>query len=93
MANPYSTPYMAERIDALVDHRKPFVVMEEYYGPDRRNANARADDPGTVEVPNALPARVKKRPALSPNSRMIESSMGKLRRVKVRNVARRIWAI
>ena len=51
------------------------------------------DDPGTVEVPNALRDRVEKRPALGPNSHMIESSMGKLRRVKVRNVARRIWAI
>ena len=84
---------MAERIDALVNHRKPFVVTEEYFGPDRRNAKARADDPGTVEVPNALRARVEKRPALGPNSRMIESSMGRLRRVKVRNVARRILAI
>lgn len=93
LANPYSTANMAERIDALVNYRKPFVVTEEYFGPDRRNAKARADDPGTVEVPNALRARVEKRPALGPNSRMIESSMGKLCRVTVRNVARRIWAI
>ncbi len=93
LANPYSTANMVERVDALVNHRKPFVVTEEYFGPDRRTAQARADDPGTVEVPNALRARVERRPELGPNSRMIETSMGQLRRVKVRNVARRIWAI
>ena len=93
LVNPFSTADLGERVDALVRNRKPFVVTEEYFGPDRRTAQARAGDPGTVDVPNALRARAERRPELGPNSHMIEAAMGKLRRVKVRNVARRIWAI
>ncbi|MBT3532622.1 MAG: hypothetical protein HN478_02020 [Rhodospirillaceae bacterium] len=93
LVNPYSTKDLGERINALVSHRKPFVVSEAYFGPDRRTLQARAGDAGTVDVPNALRARAQKRPELGPNPEMIESALGMLRRVKIRNVARRMWAI
>ncbi len=93
LAHPYSTTSMGDRIKALVYNRKPFVVTEEYFGPDRRTAEARGSDAGTVEVPNALRARVEGRPELRPSSDVIETALTQLRLVKVRNIARRIWAI
>ena len=93
LAHPYSTTNMGDRIKELVYNRKPFVVTEEYFGPDRRTAEVRANDAGTVEVPNALRARVEGRPELRPSSDVIEVALNQLRLVKVRNIARRIWAI
>jgi hypothetical protein len=92
LVSPYSTTNLSERIEALANHRKPFVVTEDYFGPDRRTAHARAEDAGTVEVPNSLGARAQKRLKLAPNRKMIEAALDKLRRVKIRNIARRVWA-
>ena len=93
LAHPFSTNDLSERIEVLVNNRKPYVVTEEYFGPDRRTKEARAGDAGSVEVPNALLARVAGRPELGPSSDAIEASLNQLRRVKMRNIARRIWAI
>lgn len=93
LAHPFSTSDLGERINALVTNRKPFIVTEEYFGPDRRTSEARANDAGSVEVPNALLARVEGKPELGPNTEFIESSLSQLRKVKLRNIARRIWAI
>ncbi len=93
VVSPYSTAKLKARVDALVRHRKPFVVSDEYFGPDRRTMKARANDAGTVEVPNALRAKVMKRPAIGPNQETIEATLSQLRLVKVRNIARRMWAI
>lgn len=93
LAHPYSTTDLSDRINALVRQRKPFIVTEEYFGPDRRTVQERANDAGLVEVPNALLARVEGRPDLGPSSEFIEASLSQLRRVKMRNIARRIWAI
>lgn len=93
LAHPYSTNDLSERIKVLVNNRKPFIVTEEYFGPDRRTVEARAGDAGAVDVPNALLARVTGRPELGPSPDSIEASLNQLRRVKMRNIARRIWAI
>ncbi len=93
LAHPFSTTDLADRIYAIVSNRKPFIVSEEYFGPDRRTADARGNDAGSVEVPNALQARVEGRPELGPSSDFIESSLSQLRLVKMRNIARRIWAM
>jgi hypothetical protein len=45
---------LSEQIRALVNHRKPSNVTEEYFGPDRRTEEARGDNAGSVEVQNAL---------------------------------------
>ncbi len=88
---PFSTTQMGQRIDALVRHRKPFVVSEDYFGPDRRKAAALENDPTSIVVPNALQAHVQGRRDAAPNSARIEETLAELRRLKLRNVARRIW--
>jgi DNA-binding response OmpR family regulator len=93
LAHPFSTTDLSDRIYALVSNRKPFIVTEEYFGPDRRTTEARGNDAGSVEVPNALLARVEGKPELGPNPDFIETSLSQLRRVKMRNIARRMWAI
>ena len=93
LAHPYSATNLGDRINALVRNRKPFVVTEDYFGPDRRTLEARANDAGTVMVPNALLARAEGLPDSGPNADTIAATLGKLRKVKVRNIARRIWAI
>jgi len=93
LAAPYSTTNLGDRINALVNNRKPFIVTDAYFGPDRRTEEVRASDAGTVVVPNALRARVEGRPELGPRSEVIGEALAQLRKVKVRNIARRIWAI
>ncbi len=51
---PMTIARMASRFDNLVRPRKPFVVAEEYVGPNRRKALRRGDDYGFVAVPNSL---------------------------------------
>lgn len=93
LAHPFSATNLGERISILVRNRKPFVVTEEYFGPDRRSLEARANDAGTVMVPNALRARAEGLPDLGPNADTIAETLSQLRKVKVRNIARRMWAI
>ncbi|MDA1098899.1 MAG: response regulator [Proteobacteria bacterium] len=93
LAHPFSTTDLADRIYALVNNRKPFIVTEEYFGPDRRTTEMRGNDAGSVIVPNALLARFEGKPDLGPNSDFIEESLSQLRLVKMRNIARRIWAV
>lgn len=93
LAHPFSTTDLSDRINALVTNRKPFIVTEEYFGPDRRTTEARGNDAGSVAVPNALLARVEGNPELGPSADFIEASLSQLRRVKMRNIARRMWAI
>ncbi len=88
---PFSTNEMGQRIDVLASHRKPFVISEDYFGPDRRSASDLRDDPTSIVVPNSLQARAQGRRDLAPNTARIEAAMAELRRLKLRNVARRIW--
>jgi len=66
LANPYSTANMAERIDALVNHRKPFVVTEEYFGPDRRNAKPVPTTPARWRCPMPCAPGWRNAPRLAP---------------------------
>ncbi|MFP6747258.1 MAG: hypothetical protein VCD66_06670 [Alphaproteobacteria bacterium] len=88
---PFSTAQMGQRIEALVRHRKPFVISEDYFGPDRRGTTELEKDTTSITVPNALRARVEGRPDAAPNAARIEETLIELRRLKLRNVARRIW--
>lgn len=51
---PMPSQRIAARFDNLARPRKPFVVAEEYIGPNRRKALRRGDGFGFVEVPNSL---------------------------------------
>jgi len=56
VVRPFSTSQLGERIRAQIERRKPFVVTQEYSGPDRRRDSSR---PGAecFEVPNTLRLR------------------------------------
>ncbi len=88
---PFSTAKMGQRIENLVQDRKPFVVTDEYFGPDRRAASLLQADPTSVTVPNALAAQVLGQHDVAPNAARIDATLSELRRLKLRNLARRIW--
>ncbi len=91
LLHPFSTTQLGERIETLVRYRKPFVVTEEYLGPDRRTTEALRAGPPPIIVPNALQARVLGQAELGPTEARIEEAFADLRRLKLRNLARRIW--
>ena len=91
LLHPFSTAQMGERIEVLVRCRKPFVVTEDYLGPDHRTIAALRAGPPPIIVPNALQARVLGQSELGPTAARLEETMSDLRRLKLRNMARRIW--
>lgn len=58
IAGPVAPQQVIDRIDAMINRRKPFVVTADYVGPDRRMTPAR-DGTGTplIDVPNSLRAK------------------------------------
>ncbi len=58
LAKPVSAAAIARRINAVVEHRRPFISTQEFFGPDRRRRSdkkfqgpfQRYDDPSDVEV-------------------------------------------
>ena len=56
IARPVSTHMWGERVKALAERRKRFVVTMDYIGPDRRR-EARGSSAECVEVPNPLNVR------------------------------------
>jgi DNA-binding response OmpR family regulator len=91
LMHPFSIAQMGERIEALAKARKPFVVTENYFGPDRRASSTIEADPSSIVVPNALLAQVHDRLDAAPSSARIETAFLGLQRLKLRNIARRIW--
>ncbi len=91
LLHPFSITQMRERIEALVTARKPFVVSEDYFGPDRRSSSVIEADPSSIIVPNALLAVAQDCPDAAPSSARTGVAFSDLRRLKLRNVARRIW--
>ena len=57
VAAPISPSLILDRIEALVHSRKPFVVISDYIGPDRRFLDDRGNEIELVEVPNSLRAK------------------------------------
>ncbi len=91
LLHPFSVNGMGRRIKGLVKSRKPFVVTEDYFGPDRRSSSDIKADLSSIVVPNALQALVQSRHDVAPNAERIEASLAELRRLKLRTVARSIW--
>jgi DNA-binding response OmpR family regulator len=54
LANPISPGRLAERIQVIVEHRKPFVVTADYTGPDRRRDQSRVSTATGFYPPNSL---------------------------------------
>jgi len=56
VARPFSTTQLGDRIKALIERRKRFIVTHDYIGPDRRRDPNRSGGEG-FEVPNPLMLR------------------------------------
>jgi response regulator RpfG family c-di-GMP phosphodiesterase len=54
VAAPISPTVILDRIDSLVHNRKPFVVTNDYIGPDRRFLEERESGVEQIDVPNTL---------------------------------------
>ncbi|MEQ8443690.1 MAG: response regulator [Alphaproteobacteria bacterium] len=59
LVKPLSPSQVFDRIKALINNRKPFVVTSDYIGPDRRKDVARGSEIPTIDVPNTLRSKVK----------------------------------
>ncbi|MCE9524220.1 MAG: hypothetical protein K8S25_17515, partial [Alphaproteobacteria bacterium] len=59
LVRPFSVTFLAERVRALVDARKEFVVTADYVGPNRRKTDDRADHVRLLDVPNTLRLKAK----------------------------------
>ena len=88
---PFSTAQLAQRIDLLAQERKPFVVTEDYFGPDRRSSALIKKDPTSIKVPNAFRAQAFGLREEAPNTQSVDETLVKLRRMNLRNSSRRIW--
>lgn len=56
--HPWTTGYLDERLEKLIQGRRPFVVTSDYVGPDRRSALRPGSQPvQPITVPNPLRAK------------------------------------
>ena len=62
LSKPLSAVQLGDRIRALVNHRKPFLVTTDYIGPDRRQSAERESTVPLLEVPNPLKAKATGQP-------------------------------
>jgi DNA-binding response OmpR family regulator len=58
LIKPLSTLQLLDRVETLVEQRKPFVVTCDYVGPDRRKSDSRPTTVPMLEVPNSLKVKV-----------------------------------
>ena len=54
LTKPLSASQLSDRINGLVQSRKPFVVTSDYIGPTRRKGTARESNVPLLDVPNTL---------------------------------------
>jgi len=59
LTKPLSANQLMERIDTLIEARKPFVVTSDYIGPTRRKPSNRESNVPLLEVPNTLRDKAK----------------------------------
>jgi len=87
---PFSINQLRGRIAGLIRTRKRFVITDAYLGPDRRFGAGRSEKFETVEVPNALKARVEEDNSLDASDSAVRAAMERLQSEKIRSEARRI---
>ncbi|MEQ9489219.1 MAG: response regulator [Alphaproteobacteria bacterium] len=59
LVKPISPGQLVDRMVALVENRKPFVVTSDYIGPDRRKDANRSSDIPLIDVPNTFQKKIK----------------------------------
>lgn len=90
---PFSARQLGARVHALISARRRFIETEDYMGPERRRQEGREGPSASIEVPNALRARIEKRPDLAPSPEAIRAARENLQRIKFANVVQRICGI
>ncbi|MBL4666418.1 MAG: response regulator [Sneathiella sp.] len=64
LSRPMSAAQIAGRVQGLLDSRKPFIVTEDYMGPERRQIVRGLATGSSMIVPNSLKAKVENKPDL-----------------------------
>ena len=85
LSRPMSAVQVAERVNGLVTARKPFIVTEDYVGPERRQIIRGLSQASLMIVPNSLKAKVENKPELDASPENIELAMSAIkdRRVSI----------
>lgn len=79
LSRPMSASQVADRVLGLVNARKPFIVTEDYVGPERRQIVRGLSQGGLMIVPNSLKAKVENRPDLDATPENIELAMSAIK--------------
>ncbi len=79
LSRPMSTNQLADRVHGLVSDRKPFIVTEDYVGPERRQIVRGLSQGSLMIVPNSLKAKVENRPELDATPENIELAMSAIK--------------
>jgi len=83
VAKPYSPLQVSERIQAIVDRRKRFLVTLDYVGPDRRARGRNSSSQNLITVPNALRAKVRNDPAAIATPETVRTTIKRIDGLKV----------
>lgn len=85
LSRPMSANQLADRVQGLIVSRKPFIVTEDYLGPERRQIVRGQSQASHMVVPNSLKAKVEDRPELDATPENIDLAMSavKDRRVSI----------
>jgi DNA-binding response OmpR family regulator len=76
---PMAPQAVFERMEALIDRRKPFICTSAYLGPDRRKDPRAGEDIPTFDVPNTLKIKsTGKNVDLSVIQKAIDQTMGQI---------------
>ena len=94
VVKPVTISELLERIQALVEKRKPFVVTCDYIGPDRRKEPRPGEKAPLIDVPNALRAKAIRSPQLQSLRDDIRAATAEINRRKMERDAYQIaWLV
>ncbi len=75
LLRPFSAALLDQRIRAHVLHRKPFIVTDNYIGPERRAEGARPSNAVSFDPPNSLKTKVEGRANLEEAIRRFDAEL------------------
>lgn len=90
LLRPFSVNKVQERIKAIIDHRKKFVVTSDYIGPDRGKPALGRVNVQPFEVPNPLKDIVEKGNDAVKRREFIENAKKRVNKERLAKLARRI---
>lgn len=74
ISRPMSNALLGERVNGLVQARKPFIVTSDYIGPERRQIVRGMTTASHLVVPNSLQAKIENKPELDATPENIEAA-------------------